>query len=105
MKGLLGRSPNSFGKGKGLWILPSDGIHTIGMSFPIDAVYLDAKGRVLCAYHKLAPYRIAVIKFKSKSVLELPAGVLAESRTQVGDLVMFLILEESQCGLRAAGAS
>lgn len=96
MRGLLGRSSCSFGKGKGFWISPSEGIHTIGMSFPIDVAYLDAQQRVIYLYHRLAPYRIAAVKFGARSVLELPAGVLAESKTQVGDLLQLMVLKEEQ---------
>jgi len=90
MRGLLGRSAEEFRPGKGLWILPSEGIHTIGMSFPIDVAYLDAKQRVIHIYKQLAPFRIAAVKLKAKSVLELPAGTLVESKTEVGDLLEFL---------------
>jgi uncharacterized membrane protein (UPF0127 family) len=87
MKGLIGRSATDFVPGKGLWITPAEGIHTIGMSFPIDAVYLDASGRVIRLYNRLKPMRIAAIKWKTKSILELPAGMLRQSKTEVGDLV------------------
>jgi len=40
-KGLLGR--NSLASGEGLWIVPCEAIHTFGMRFPIDLVYLTAK--------------------------------------------------------------
>jgi uncharacterized membrane protein (UPF0127 family) len=87
MKGLIGRSAIDFIPGQGLWIAPAEGIHTIGMSFPIDAAYLDVNGRVVRLYHSLAPMRIAAIKWKAEGVLELPVGMLAESRTEVGDLI------------------
>ena len=45
MKGLIGRSAEEFVAGKALWIVPSEGIHTFGMRFPIDAAYLDSKGK------------------------------------------------------------
>jgi uncharacterized membrane protein (UPF0127 family) len=96
MKGLLGRSAKDFCNGKGLWIVPSDGIHTIGMSFPIDVVYLDSKRRVIRTYHRLAPFRIAAVKLRARSILELPPGALAESRTEVGDLLQFLVSEEER---------
>ena len=96
MRGLLGRSAEEFRLGKGLWILPSDGIHTIGVSFPIDVAYLDAKYRVIRTYHSLAPFRVAAVKLKARSILELPAGTLKRSQTQVGDLLQFLISEEKE---------
>lgn len=104
MKGLLGRAVDSFMPGKGLWIFPSEGVHTIGMAFPIDVAYLDAEGRIIHLYHRLAPYRIARIKFKAKSVLELPAGTLESSQTQTGDLLSFLASDEergAQCATKA----
>ncbi len=85
LKGLIGRSAVDFPQGRGLWISPSQGVHTIGMSFPIDVVYLDSKGHVVKLYHRLAPFRVAALKLSARSVLELPAGTLARTQTEVGD--------------------
>ncbi len=87
MKGLLGRSAQDFFAGKGLWLHPAQGIHTIGMAFPIDAAYLDSQGRVLKIYHCLPPFRVAAILPTARSVLELPAGTLAGTHTEVGDIL------------------
>ena len=89
MRGLIGRSAREFDSGKGMWIIPSQGIHTIGMSFPIDVAYLDCSGRVLRTYHRLVPFRVGVLSLKAKSILELPAGTLEESRTSIGDVLEF----------------
>jgi len=89
MKGLLGRSRGKFSPGRGLWLVPANSIHTIGMSFPIDVAYLDRMGRVIRLYHSLPPFRVAAIKFKTRSILELPAGTLARTRTEVGDVFEF----------------
>ena len=43
-KGLLGRKELS--PGEGLWILPCQSVHTFGMQFAIDLVYLDRKHRI-----------------------------------------------------------
>ncbi len=94
-KGLIGRSVMNFQRGSGLWLIPSEGIHTIGMSFPIDVAYLDYRYRVVLTYHQLPPFRIARVKLKTRSILELPAGALAESRTEMGDLLQFLVVEDS----------
>lgn len=87
IKGLLGRKAEDFRSGKGLWIAPSQGVHTLGMSFPIDVVYLDSEYRVIHVCHDLAPLRIAALKLKARSVIELPAGTLAQTRTSVGDVL------------------
>jgi uncharacterized membrane protein (UPF0127 family) len=89
MKGLVGRSTTDFKAGSGLWIAPSEGIHTIGMAFPIDAVYLDAGSCVVRIYQGLAPFRIGAISLRTRSVLELPAGTLARTQTAVGDVLEF----------------
>lgn len=95
MKGLIGRSPDEFHPGSGLWIRPSEGIHTFGMRFPIDVVYLDAKGKVIRLYHSLRPNRLGAVMLKSHSVLELPAGTLARTHTEPGDLIEFRELTAS----------
>lgn len=89
LKGLMGRSAEEFRPGDALWIYPSDGIHTIGMRFPIDAAYLDGSGRIIRIYHKLAPFRFAAYMPRAKSVLELPAGTLKATRSEIGDLLDF----------------
>ena len=88
-KGLIGRSLQEFAQGGALWIIPCDGVHTFGMRFPIDVAYLDSDGRILKIYHRLAPFRIAALSFKTKSVLELPPGILAQTNTEVGDVLEF----------------
>ncbi len=89
MKGLIGRSTRDFTPGDGLWISPSQGIHTFGMRFAIDVAYLGSEGRVLKLYHRLAPYRLAAVMLRARSVLELPAGTLARTGTEVGDVLEF----------------
>ena len=65
------------------------------MRFPIDVAYLDSKGRIIKVYHRLAPFRIAALSFKAKSVLELPPGTLAQTDTDVGDVLEFHPLQEA----------
>ena len=89
MKGLIGRSAEEFIPGKALWIIPTEGIHTFGMRFAIDAAYLDSRGKVLRMYQALPPRRFAAVIFSAASVLELPAGTLARTHTEVGDILEF----------------
>ena len=87
LKGLLGQTSEDFSAGKGLWIMPSQGVHTIGMKMPIDVVYLDSEYRIVHVCHALAPFRIAALKLKARSVIELPAGTLALTETSIGDVL------------------
>jgi uncharacterized membrane protein (UPF0127 family) len=83
MRGLLGR--RAFTAGTALWIVPCSSIHTVGMSFAIDAAFLDGRGTVLRLYHSLAPFRVTRVVWKATGVLELPAGTLVATGTSEGD--------------------
>jgi uncharacterized protein len=87
MKGLLGRSAEDFPPGRGLWIPTSGGIHTIGMRFPIDAAYLDSRGKVVRLHNGLRPFRIGAIAWSTRVVLELPPGTLRRTGTRIGDVL------------------
>jgi uncharacterized membrane protein (UPF0127 family) len=85
-RGLL--NTKSMQPGGGLWIAPCEAIHTVGMPWPIDVVFLDRNRRVLKIVTELLPWRIAVC-LRSFSVLELPAGVLLPTRTEIDDILAF----------------
>lgn len=85
LRGLLGTSANEFGNGSGLWIKPCRGVHTLGMRFPIDVLYLDRNQVVIHIERGLPPWRFAPVKLQATSVLELPCQTVAESGTQLGD--------------------
>ena len=73
-------------KGEGLLLDRCYGIHTFGMRFPIDVLFLDKDLRVIRAVKALPPYRTCVVK-KSVYVLEVPVGALDASRTAEGDQI------------------
>ena len=85
MRGLLGRK--SLAPGEGLWIRPSSGVHTFGMQFPIDVIGLDASMTVVKLWQELKPQRLTALNWRTRSVLELPAGLIAASGVQLGDRV------------------
>lgn len=83
--GLLGKTKRWAQLGKGLWIVPSRGVHTIGMLFPIDLIFLSKEKEVVHVEEHVRPFRISKVSLKAVSVLELPAHTIYRSRTQVGD--------------------
>ena len=85
LRGLMLRS--YLPPGHGLLLRPCNAIHTFFMRFPIDAIYLDATGRVLRIDRALAPWRIARPCPGARAVLELPAGGAAMVRA--GDRLCF----------------
>jgi uncharacterized membrane protein (UPF0127 family) len=86
-RGLMATDSSRFSRGQGLWISPSRGIHTFAMRFPIDAVYLDRERIVIHMEEGLKPWRMAAVRVRAASVLELPMGTIRESLTALGDQV------------------
>jgi uncharacterized protein len=81
--GLLGK--RSLAPGCGLFIVPSQAIHTVGMAFPIDVIFVDKKYAVLGVREAVRPFRITRVFWKAMGVLELPVGTIGGTRTEVGD--------------------
>lgn len=85
MIGLLGK--RSFTNFDGLLLSPCSQIHSIGMGFNFDAVYLDNTYRIVAIYenigkNKILPYNVAV-----SNVLELPVGTVSTKNLEVGDVL------------------
>ena len=85
LAGLLGKTGRWARPGRGLWIVPSHGVHTIGMLFSLDLIFLDANKRVVHLVEYIRPFRISAVSLKAVSVLELPAHTIFRTGTQVGD--------------------
>src|SRR6185369_14148864 len=94
LRGLLGKM--RLRSDEALWVVPSRGIHTFGLMFPIDVIYLDAQMRVIALVENLGPLRIAPIRWQCSSVLELPARSIFESGTQIGDRLLICSAEKMQ---------
>jgi uncharacterized membrane protein (UPF0127 family) len=77
--------------GEGLWIAPCEAVHTFGMKFPIDVVFLNRQRKVLKVRENVGPRKIAVC-LRAHSVLELPAGTVAATGTAPGDVLEFVSL-------------
>ena len=85
-KGLLGRKGLS--PGEGLWITPCESVHTFGMQFSIDLVYLDRQLRIRKVRNSVPPWRISAC-LSARSILELPSGTIRETQSRPGDSLEF----------------
>ncbi|MBI1788879.1 MAG: DUF192 domain-containing protein [Acidobacteria bacterium] len=74
--------------GQGLWIVPCESVHSFGMKFAIDVLYLDRKKRVRKVRPNMVPWRVSVC-LMAHSVLELPAGTAEATGTCKGDQLEF----------------
>ena len=85
--GLLKR--DGLDPGEALWIVPSRGVHTCWMRFPIDVIALDERGVVIDRVVRLKPWRIRLPRRGTAGVLELAAGACEQSGTAIGHRVEF----------------
>jgi uncharacterized membrane protein (UPF0127 family) len=100
--GLLRRKTIS--PGQGLWLKPAFSVHTFGMNFAIDVLFLDAYGKVIGLSPDLQPGRMAR-NAAASSILELPAGMIAATRTQIGDQLQRAELRQTESALAYAGGN
>lgn len=97
-RGLLGRTAPA--PGSALWIAPCCAIHTWGMQYPIDAVFLDARGLVLQVAPDCPPWTVVAAR-QATSVLELRAGECARLGLRPGERLT--LPSDPPGGTRAAG--
>jgi uncharacterized membrane protein (UPF0127 family) len=81
MRGLLGHP--ALRDDEGLLIKPCNMIHTFGMRYAIDAVFIDRGFRILKIAAQVAPHRVRQYLF-AHAVLELAAGQAAAFDLRVG---------------------
>jgi uncharacterized protein len=85
LRGLMGTPSADFPTGKGLWIVPCRGVHSMAMRFPIDVIYLDRTKQVVHLEQNLAPWRLAPVRWNASTILELPPATVNQTKTAIGD--------------------
>ena len=103
LRGLLGLGPGDFRNGYGIWIVPCHGVHTLGMRFPLDVIYLDRSLNVIEVQRSLQPWRFAPVRMRATSVLELPTQTAAETGTAVGDRIEITVAGQPAGGDHGKG--
>lgn len=74
---------------QGFLIRDCNSIHTIGMRYGIDAVFLDRSNRVLKIYRDIKPFRVTPFIKGAFSVLETAAGTIKRTSLKESDLINF----------------
>lgn len=67
-----------------LWICPCNSVHTVGMRYVLDLVYVDKHNKVCALVEKLKPWRMSM-SIKAKVTMEVPAGSIELFDIQLGD--------------------
>ena len=75
----------TLGEGEALILPRCNSIHTFGMRFAIDAIFVDRAWRVVALRQHVPPGRIILPVWGAWGVIELAQGTLARLGLQVGD--------------------
>lgn len=70
-------------------IEPNGSVHTFWMRFPIDVIFVDRQDRVVGLAEAMPPNRPYAGARHARRTIELPAGVIVATGTQIGDLLVF----------------
>lgn len=81
-RGLLGKPAMS--DNQGFWIAPCNSVHTFGMRYPLDIVYLDRQQQISRIKPHLKPFRVSWYLL-ARSVIELRAGAVEALGLRAGD--------------------
>jgi uncharacterized membrane protein (UPF0127 family) len=82
MRGLIARP--ALQAGGAMLISPCSSVHTVGMQYPLDLVFLNASGHAVKLVSGIPPYRVAACPGASH-VLEMPAGSIETFQIKPGE--------------------
>lgn len=86
LKGLLGT--DSLPHGNALLIRPCNSVHTFGMRYSIDVLFVDKNNRIIKMVPNMRKNRVSTA-LKANYVIELPAGTISMAEIRQGSLLLF----------------
>jgi uncharacterized membrane protein (UPF0127 family) len=86
MSGLLGR--DHLPSGEALLLRRCGSVHTFGMRFSIDVVFLDRFERIVAIHHNVSKRRM-LFNLRAAQTLEMPAGAARDRGLAIGDQPVF----------------
>lgn len=84
LRGLLFHRPLANDASEALLIVPCGSVHTLGMRYPLDIVFLDRAGNVIGCREAVTPWRACLAR-GARETLELAAGGVARLAIIPGD--------------------
>jgi uncharacterized membrane protein (UPF0127 family) len=93
--GLMGRS--ILMEDQGLYFPGCKSIHTFGMKFAIDVLFMDKNMKITKMISCLKPNRVAFAPFSTRDTLELACGVLQKHALAVGDEIALIQIKHEGC--------
>ncbi len=80
-------------RGEGILLSPCRAVHTVGLGFPLDVIFIDRDGGVVALYPSLRPGRFTRFHRSAEYALELPAGTIDATATVEADSIAWLPAE------------
>jgi uncharacterized membrane protein (UPF0127 family) len=90
LRGLLGRPKLS--ERQGLMLQPCNQVHTMGMRYAIDIIFLDGQGVIVNLIHSLKPLRQARGR-GAIYTLEVASGMAKKNQLNIGDQLQWSTIE------------
>lgn len=84
--GLLGKKEML--EGEGMIIYPCNMVHSLGMRMSIDVLFLNNTHEVVYCMERMPPNKISPSIKNASYVIELPAGLIAQTKTDLGDNIL-----------------
>lgn len=84
MRGLLGHPQLRSDAQEALWLTPCNNVHTLGMRYALDIVFLDRAGCVLDFQERVQPRRMRLC-WAARHTVELASGGIAALAITVGE--------------------
>ena len=86
-RGMIGRD---FGEAFDAMVFSAcNAIHTFFMKIPLDVIFLNRDNVVVAVRRGLRPWYPCILAWRSCTVVELPAGAIDSSATEIGDRLIF----------------
>jgi len=86
LSGLIFRRP--LGSGEALLLKDCKSIHTLGMRYSIDAVFIDREGRIISLFEGIPPWRFLPHISKASAVMEFRSGFIKKKKLRTGDVIV-----------------
>lgn len=83
MKGLLGR--RRLEADEALILPQCNSVHTWGMQFPIDLLFVTRDWRIVALKAQVPPWRVSPLVWRAWAVIECAAGTIQRTKVSVGD--------------------
>ena len=84
LRGLLARPPLRGAAAQALWLAPCPSVHTFGMAYALDIVFLGRGGEVLACHESVPPWRMRACR-GARQTVELAPGGIAVLEPVVGE--------------------